>query len=161
VYFGFGSMPDSRPQATTRILLDAIAALGCRAVIGAGWAELGCTALPEGVIEIGSVSHPELFARCAAVVHHGGAGTTTTAARSGAPQLIVPHLADQFYWARRIAQLGLGAPSIPRGRLDAPSLIAAVGAVLDNEIVAERAREVGERLRAEAASIDPVASLLT
>jgi hypothetical protein len=32
--------------------------------------------------------------------------------------------------------------------------------MLDNEVVAERAREVGEGLRAEAASIDPVASLL-
>jgi UDP:flavonoid glycosyltransferase YjiC (YdhE family) len=160
VYFGFGSMPDARPAATTRILLDAIAALGCRAVIGAGWAKLGGTALPEGVIEIGAVSHPELLARCAAVVHHGGAGTTSTAARSGAPQLVVPHLADQFYWGRRVAQLGLGAPPIRRSRLDSPGLVAALGAMLDNEVVAERAREVGERLRAEAASIDPVVSLL-
>ena len=160
VYFGFGSMPDARPAATTCILLDAIATLGCRAVIGAGWAKLGGTALPEGVIEIGAVSHPELFARCAAVVHHGGAGTTATATRSGAPQLVVPHLADQFYWARRVAELGLGAPSIPKSRLDAPSLIAALGAILDNELVAERAHEVGERLRAEASSIDAVASLL-
>jgi vancomycin aglycone glucosyltransferase len=160
VYFGFGSMPDARPQATTRILLEAIETLGCRAVIGAGWAELGGAALLEGVLEIGAVSHPELFARCAAVVHHGGAGTTTTAARSGAPQLVVPHLADQFYWGRRVARLGLGAPPIARRRLDSPSLVAALSAMLDNEVVAERAREVGEGLRAEAASIDPVASLL-
>ena len=160
VYFGFGSMPDARPQATTRILLDAIATLGCRAVIGAGWAELGGTARPEGVLEIGAVSHPELFARCAAVVHHGGAGTTTTAARSGAPQLVVPHLADQFYWARRVVQLGLGAPPIRRSRLDAPGLVAALGAMLDNDVVVERTREVGEKLRSEAAAIDPVATLL-
>jgi hypothetical protein len=32
--------------------------------------------------------------------------------------------------------------------------------VLDNEIVAERAREVGEQLRHEARSIDPVEVLL-
>ncbi len=107
------------------------------------------------------MSHPELLARCAAVVHHGGAGTTTTAARSGAPQLVVPHLADQFYWGRRVVQLGLGAPPIRRSRLDSAGLVAALGAMLDNEVVAERAREVGERLRAEAASIDPIASLLS
>jgi len=160
VYFGFGSMPDARPAATTRVLLDAIAAIGCRAVIGAGWAELGGTALPEGVIEVGTVSHPELFVRCAAVVHHGGAGTTTTAARSGVPQLVVPHLADQFYWARRVALLGLGAPSIRRSRLDAPGLIGALSTILDNEFVAERAREVGEQLRREASAIDPIAALL-
>ncbi|HEY1920480.1 MAG TPA: nucleotide disphospho-sugar-binding domain-containing protein [Streptosporangiaceae bacterium] len=44
----------------------------------------------------------------AAVVHHGGAGTTTTAARAGAPQVVVPQMADQPYWAGRVAQLGVG-----------------------------------------------------
>lgn len=45
----------------------------------------------------------------AAVVHHGGAGTTTTAARAGAPQVVVPQIADQPYWASRVADLGIGA----------------------------------------------------
>jgi vancomycin aglycone glucosyltransferase len=45
----------------------------------------------------------------AAVVHHGGAGTTTTATRAGAPQVVVPQIADQPYWAGRVAALGIGA----------------------------------------------------
>ncbi len=45
----------------------------------------------------------------AAVVHHGGAGTTTTAALAGAPQVVVPQMADQPYWACRVAELGIGA----------------------------------------------------
>jgi vancomycin aglycone glucosyltransferase len=45
----------------------------------------------------------------AAVVHHGGAGTTTAAAVAGAPQVIVPQLVDQPHWARRVAELGIGA----------------------------------------------------
>ena len=44
----------------------------------------------------------------AAVVHHGGAGTTTAAARAGAPQVVVPQMADQPYWAGRVAGLGIG-----------------------------------------------------
>lgn len=43
-----------------------------------------------------------------AVVHHGGAGTTTTAARAGAPQVVVPQMADQPYWAGRVAEVGIG-----------------------------------------------------
>jgi vancomycin aglycone glucosyltransferase len=43
------------------------------------------------------------------VVHHGGAGTTTIAAQAGAPQVIVPQIADQPHWAARIAELGIGA----------------------------------------------------
>jgi vancomycin aglycone glucosyltransferase len=160
VYFGFGSMPDADASATTRTILDAVAALGCRAVIGSGWADLGGGALPDGVMTIGAVSHPELFARCAAIVHHGGAGTTTNAARSGSPQLLVPHLLDQFYWAHRVSQLGLGPPALRKRQLRADRLAQALGAILDNEIAAERAREVGERLRREASAIDPVAILL-
>jgi UDP:flavonoid glycosyltransferase YjiC (YdhE family) len=160
VYLGFGSMPDTKPAATTRSLVDAITRVGCRAVISAGWAELGDGPLPEGVIAIEAVSHPTLFARCAAIVHHGGAGTTTTAARAGVPQIVVPHIADQFYWSRRVLQLGIAAPGIPRHRLDATRLTAALEAILDNEIVAERARELGGRLRAEAIASDPVGALL-
>ncbi len=160
VYFGFGSMPDANATATTRTILDAVATLGCRAVIGAGWAELGSGPLPEGVMAVGAVSHPELFGRCAAIVHHGGAGTTTNASRSGAPQLVVPHLMDQFYWARRVNLLGLGPPALRKRRLRADRLVASLAAMLDNEVLAERAREVGTRLRAEAASADPVGALL-
>ena len=42
-------------------------------------------------------------------MHHGGAGTTTTTARAGAPQVIVPQIVDQPYWAARVANLGIGA----------------------------------------------------
>jgi UDP:flavonoid glycosyltransferase YjiC (YdhE family) len=111
------------------------------------------------VIAIGPVSHPELFARCAMIVHHGGAGTTANAARSGAPQLVVPHLMDQFYWGERVIRLGLGAV-LRRQQLRTDRLVAVLGAILDNEVLSERAREVGERLRCEAASVDAVAALL-
>lgn len=151
VYFGFGSMTDADPARTTRALLDAIASTGARALVSRGWANLGGIALPEGVIEIDAVCHARLFPRVAAVVHHGGAGTTTTAARAGAPQIVIPHVLDQFYWGRRVQLLGLGPPPIPRKLLDASRLASALAATLDNEALAERAREIGERLRADAA----------
>jgi vancomycin aglycone glucosyltransferase len=55
------------------------------------------------------VSYDVLFPRVAAVVHHGGAGTTAAAARAGVPQVITPMFGDQFYWASRIVDLGVGA----------------------------------------------------
>lgn len=160
VYFGFGSMPDPDPAATTRTLLDAIVRAGCRAVIGSGWAALGDGALPEGVVAVDAVSHPMLFSRCAAVVHHGGAGTTTTAARAGVPQIVVPHLADQFYWARRAAQLGIAVPAMSRRSLDATRLALCVREALDNEILETRARDLGVRLHEDALGSDPVEALL-
>ncbi len=154
LYVGFGSMTDPDPAATTRALLEALSRLGCRALISRGWAGLADGPLPEGVLAIGPVSHAELFPRLAAVVHHGGAGTTTTAARAGVPQIIVPHVFDQFYWAQRVEALGLGPPAPRRSRLAAQPLAESLAATLDNEVLLERARELGERLRSRAASGD-------
>jgi UDP:flavonoid glycosyltransferase YjiC (YdhE family) len=150
VYLGFGSMPDPDPGATTGKLLDAVQALGCRALVSRGWAGLGEGPLPEGVFALEEISHMALFPRVAAVVHHGGAGTTTTAARAGVPQILVPHLLDQYYWARRVRELGLGPPPILRTRLTPGRLTASLAATLDNEVLSERARELGTRLRAAA-----------
>lgn len=63
-------------------------------------------------ISIADVAHEQLFPRVAAVVHPGGAGTTTAAARAGEPQVIVPHRYDQYYWAHRVENLGVGV-SVP------------------------------------------------
>ena len=116
-------------------------------LISQGWAGLGDGPLPEGVFVTGPVSHAQLFPRLAAIVHHGGAGTTTTAARAGVPQIVVPHVLDQFYWARRVALLGLGPPAIPRKQLSGQRLLQALGMTLENETMSERAREIGARLR--------------
>jgi vancomycin aglycone glucosyltransferase len=162
VYVGFGSMTDPAPEATTRIVLDAIAMTGCRAVLCEGWAGLGVGALPEDVCVVGSVSHAALFPRVAAVAHHGGAGTTTTAARAGVPQIVIPHVLDQFYWAKRVQTLGLGPPPLRRSRLDVASLTALLREVVGNELLAERTAEVGARMRRElAARSEPGTTLTT
>lgn len=148
MYIGFGSMTDPDPAATTRLVLEAVSRAGVRAVLSSGWAGLGDAPLPESVTVVGPLSHASLFRRVAAVVHHGGAGTTTTAARAGAPQILVPHVLDQFHWAHRVARLGVGPPALPRRELRADRLAEAIASLCDNELVAERAARLGERLRA-------------
>ena len=157
VYLGFGSMTDPDPARTTRCLLEAVRLAGCRAVVSRGWAGLGEGALPEGVMLVDGVDHGALFPRVAAVVHHGGAGTTTTAARSGVPQIVIPHMLDQFYWAHRVHLLGLGPPPLPRRRLRADRLGALLAAVLDSETTALRARDFAQELER---SRPPLSSLV-
>jgi vancomycin aglycone glucosyltransferase len=72
------------------------------------WAGLAPIDDADGCFVVGAVNQQALFRRVAAVVHHGGAGTTTTAGRAGAPQVVVPRIADQPYWAARVAELGIG-----------------------------------------------------
>ena len=84
-------------------------------------------------------------------MHHGGAGTTTTAAKAGAPQVIVPQLADQPYWAGRVAELGIGAAHDgPRPTLE--SLSAALETALAPETRAT-ARGVSEAIRTDGAAV--------
>ena len=78
-------------------------------LVSGGWAELALIDEGDDCLAVGEVNQQALFARVAAVVHHGGAGTTTAAARAGAPQVVVPQIGDQPYWAGRVAELGIGA----------------------------------------------------
>ena len=128
VYVGFGSMPSSQSRRTSEIVLEAIRSAGVRAVISAGWAGLGDLALPSTCLRIGSVSHAKLFPRCTVIVHHGGSGTIAAAARAGVPQVVVPHLMDQYYFGHRVEKSGIGPRAIPIAKLSAAKLGAAITA---------------------------------
>jgi len=104
VYVGFGSV--TAPERAAEVAIEAIRTHGRRVLIGSGWA--GLTASAPDCLVIGEVNQQALFPRVAAVVHHGGAGTTTAAARAGAPQVVIPQIVDQPYWAGRVAHLGIG-----------------------------------------------------
>jgi vancomycin aglycone glucosyltransferase len=106
IYFGFGSI--SAPQGLSQVMIESARALGRRAILLRGWADLSLVDNEPDCIAIGEVNHQALFKRVAAIVHHGGAGTTHAAARSGAPQVLIPQHYDQHYWAGRVQQLGIG-----------------------------------------------------
>ncbi|HKH51958.1 MAG TPA: glycosyltransferase [Mycobacterium sp.] len=107
VYVGMGSV--RAPADVARVAIDSIRAQGRRVIVGRGWADLALIDDRDDCFAVGEVNHQALFRRAAAVVHHGGAGTTTTATWVGTPQVVVPQIADQPYWAGRVAALGIGA----------------------------------------------------
>jgi vancomycin aglycone glucosyltransferase len=114
VYIGFGSMVARRFESLVTDAVAAARAVGRGVILGGGWAlSGGSVAAADDVLMVNDVPHSRVFPRVAAVVHHGGAGTTTAAASAGVPQVIVPHVLDQFYWAHRVAQLGLGPRALP------------------------------------------------
>jgi len=143
IYFGFGSVRASEVSGQT--LVDAAREVGRRAIISAGWGELGATGGADDCLTIGDVNHEQLLPRVAAIVHHGGAGTTTSAALSGRPQVVLPHLYDQYYWADRIRTLGVGVSGPPQKRLTKERLVAALRACLRPRRAA-RARELAARI---------------
>ncbi len=159
VCVGFGSMPDRDPAATTSLIVEALAACGRRGVILSGWTGLGEGGVPPGILVARSAPHAALLTRVAVVVHHGGAGTTAAAARAGIPQVVVPHVADQFYWGDQIWRRGLGSRPIPRPALTVANLASAIRDILSRPEVAERAGDVRARL-ARTHGVETVVRLL-
>ncbi|MGW0249779.1 glycosyltransferase [Nocardia goodfellowii] len=151
VYVGFGSIAAHAPRDIAAVAIDAVRARGRRVVLARGWADLAPIDDAEDCCVVGEVNQQALFRRVAAVVHHGGAGTTTTAACAGAPQVVVPQIADQPYWAARVSELGIGvghdgpAPTVE-------SLSAALAAALTPEI-GIRARDVAGTIRTDGATV--------
>ncbi|WP_407840724.1 glycosyltransferase [Streptomyces sp. DSM 116496] len=151
VYVGFGSMPVRGGEEAARVAIEAVRTQGRRVIVGRGWADMGLIDDRDDCFAVGEVNHQQLFGRVAAVVHHGGAGTTTTAARAGAPQVVVPQLADQPYWAGRVAELGIGVAHdgpVPT----AESLAAALRKALAPDTVS-RAEAVADTVRTDGATL--------
>ena len=117
VYLGFGSMPTVNRAELIRIAIELFEQHGARVILHSPYGEDANAQLPPGVFSVGNTDHTSLFPRVDLIVHHGGAGTTAAALRSGVPQLIVPHIVDQFFHGRRIAELGVGPAPVPKPKL--------------------------------------------
>ncbi|WP_167406394.1 glycosyltransferase [Amycolatopsis thailandensis] len=151
VYVGFGSMAAYAPKDIARVAIEALRTLGRRILLARGWAGLASIDDADDCFVVGEVNQQALFRRVAAVVHHGGAGTTTTASRAGAPQVVVPRIADQPYWASRVAELGIGvAHQDPTPTVE--SLSAALTTVLSPE-TRSRAKAVADTIRTDGAAV--------
>ncbi|SHG23577.1 glycosyltransferase [Streptoalloteichus hindustanus] len=145
VFFGFGSM--AAPEGVSHEMVRAARALGRRAIISRGWADLSLADEGPDCLCVGEVNVQALFRRVAAVVHHGGSGTTTIATAAGAPQVVVPQWYDQHYWARRCEELGIGSAHAP-GAPTAGSLVTALNQVLQPDVAA-RARSIAAAVRTD------------
>ena len=144
VYFGFGSI---KAPAGSQVMIQSARALGRRVIILRGWANLTIMDNEPDCIAIGEVNHQALFKRVAAIVHHGGAGTTHAATRGGAPQVVIPQHYDQYYWAGRVEQLGIGiAHTTSAPTTD--SLTKALEQTLQSDVIA-RAQTVAAAVRSD------------
>ena len=149
VFVGFGSMSERHPEQMTDLIVRALRRTRQRGVLLTGWGGLGRANHSDQVFLMEAAPHDWLFPRMAAVVHHGGAGTTAAGLRAGVPSVVVPYMADQPFWGRRVYELGLGPRPIPRHELTAERLAAAIQVAVHDAGMRQRAAALGRRLRAE------------
>lgn len=157
VFIGFGSMRGFDRQ---RVFGGLIEALGTRPILlSPGWACLPEDWTPPPHVRLcPPVPHEALFPHCALVIHHGGSGTTHSASRAGVPQLVLPMVADQPFWARQLFKRGVAGPPLSLKRFDRATLQRAVAIASDAGTVA-RARVLGQAMSREDGVATAVATL--
>lgn len=149
ISLGSMSLGEQDWHATVKLFVEAVQQVGARAVIQ-GWETANpFISMPVSIYSAGALPHSWLLPRCAAMVHHGGFGTTAAGLRAGIPALIIPHLADQFYWGDQIEKLGVGPKPIRREQLDARGLVQALDTMLHDDAMRSAAASLGRQIRSE------------
>lgn len=144
----FGSMVNREARRVTQAVLDALARTGNRGIFLTGWGGWQPDNPPRNVLFLDAAPHDWLFPRCRVIIHHGGAGTTAAGLRTGVPNIVVPHAADQPFWGRRVAAIGAGPQPIPVKALTSDNLAAALGEA-ETEPIRSGAQAAGDMIRAE------------
>lgn len=162
VYIGFGSIVVSDAKALTKSVVDSVLRSDVRCILSKGWSDRGDkaqegqhkedadteggVAIPSEVHLVDAVPHDWLFKQVDAAVHHGGAGTTGASLRAGIPTIIKPFFGDQFFFALRVEDLGVG---LYLRRLNISQLSKALWAATRNERIIRKARFIGEQISCE------------
>ncbi|MGJ8639639.1 MAG: glycosyltransferase [Opitutaceae bacterium] len=130
---------------------------GKKIIIQAGWAELTVDHSRPEMKCIGKVSHDQLFKYASMVIHHGGAGTTASVLHSGVPNIIIPHIGDQWFFAKEIKGIGCGR-ELQRKHWP-EHLPKTVLEVEENETMIKRSQEVAALLAQENGPANAVKTL--
>lgn len=154
VYIGFGSVTVADSKQLMQQVMDAVHKADVRCILVKGWSDrfdksdptAADIELPSYIYQIRAAPHDWLFNQVDAVVHHGGAGTTGASLRAGVPTIIKPFFGDQFFFATRVEDLGVG---IQLSKITAHQLGKALWIATHDARMQTKARLLGEQIRAE------------
>ena len=149
IFAGFGSMPKTDQKKIVPLLIEAARMVKKRIIIAKFWEGFSEFSNTGDVFLIQKYPHLKLFSKMSIVIHHGGAGTTATCAICGVPQIIVPHILDQFYHGRKVYLSHLGAKPIWRSKLTIGKLVSALTYCLDNDTIQKTAKAMANSIDSE------------
>lgn len=156
VYVGFGSIIVNDPVKMTREVIEAVLRADVRCILSKGWSDRISPKddpskprpeepeMPPEIYVIKSAPHDWLFQQIDAAAHHGGSGTTGASLRAGLPTIIRPFFGDQYFFASRVEDLGVGVWVKKWGT---NSFGRALWEVTRNERMISKAKVLGEQIR--------------
>ncbi|KAF3049515.1 Sterol 3-beta-glucosyltransferase [Didymella keratinophila] len=152
VYIGFGSIVIDDPAALTKTVVDSVLKADVRCVLSKGWSDRLETKdaskpeipLPPEVFQIQAAPHDWLFKQMDAAVHHGGSGTTGASLRAGIPTIIKPFFGDQYFFAQRVEDLGVG---VWLKKVNTSAFSRALWEVTNSQRMIVKAKVLGQKIR--------------
>ncbi|MDR3247541.1 MAG: glycosyltransferase [Treponema sp.] len=151
LFFTLGSCNTEQRDQFARWLFDICCEQDYKLVVGCGWWKVGAHLDNRENLFLlsGAIPHVYVFPHVDAIIHHGGSGTTHSAGRSGKPQMVVPLIIDQFYWAYQAYKLGLGPKGIKIAHTSKQELEKKVLDLMTNPSYREKADAMGALIRSE------------
>jgi sterol 3beta-glucosyltransferase len=127
VSLGAMSLGNGDANEVASLFVDAIHQAGVRAIIQGWEADIKQLSLPPAI----------------------GFGTTAAGLQAGIPALVIPHIADQFFWAKIVHELGVGPEPIRRTKLSTNTLAESLHELVHNDNLRAAAISLGEQIRVE------------
>ncbi|MCJ1251306.1 hypothetical protein MMC30_008538 [Trapelia coarctata] len=150
VAVSFGSMTVPDPAQLISTLSSALGRIQATGVVCRSWsAELDTNIIiPPHIYLADAIPHGWLLPRVNGFIHHGGAGHTAAGLRAGVPMLLMPHFLDQYFWAAKVRELGLGPPPLELRTLTAQQLVASLQRLVSGQYQ-DRCTKIAVRIQAE------------
>lgn len=143
----FGSMVNRDAEKIDTIIRESLAMTGQRGIILSGWGGARNSSSRD-LLYLESAPHDWLLPCCNILIHHGGAGTVAAGLRAGIPQVIVPFMTDQPFWARRVHAVGASPKPILVKQLSVERLTRAI-IEANSATVRQRAGSLGQAIHKE------------
>jgi sterol 3beta-glucosyltransferase len=136
----------------TETVIESVKNAGVRCILSKGWSDRlndknatqAEVPLPDYILSVKSAPHDWLFPKIDAAVHHGGAGTTGASLRAGLVTVIKPYFGDQYFWANRVEDLGVG---LSIRKLNVNNFSKALTDATSNQKMIAKAKALGELIR--------------
>ena len=172
MYIGWGSMICKSPEHMANLAIRALYETGERGIVFSGWAGVSAASLDASAPDHDAVqayatehiyfgndlNHEWLFPSVQVYGTTAGRAPRTGALRAGRPTVVTLVFLDQFTYRRLVTSLGCGIGSERLNKLTSTKLAAAIREAGAAPMVA-RAKEVGERMRAEDGNAAAVAAI--
>lgn len=148
ITFGSAGWSESDNDEIIKIVINALTETDERGIMLIN-GEYNKSLISENLFIVNEIPYNWILDKVSAVIHHCGMGTTAEVLRAGLPSVPVPHMVDQFQWAKRLVDADVSTQAIDRKKLTAAKLSSAIVELKTNCALREKAVAISKQIASE------------